>query len=138
MSENSALQNAEQALDAQIGMAARMAETAFRHVQVMPNATSLAAVTRTLDLLKSFLPEAESLRDQNRPATYTRLTMLLQDVTAARSTWAQTMGILIDADLKDTKKLMVHNAGSTALQKKLNEDLFKQGQDHAKENKKLL
>jgi hypothetical protein len=136
--EDQALQKAENALDAQIGLCARLTETAFKHIQQMPNATSLAGVTRALDLLQSFLPEAERLKDKNRPDIHLRLTNLLDDVKAARNTWASTLGILADFDLKDTKKLIGYQAASVAQQKKLNDELFKQEQNHATEVKKLL
>ncbi len=136
--DDSALQKAESALAAQIDISTRLAETAFKHVQHMPNATSLAAVTRALDLLKSFLPEAERLSDNNRPAQHMRLAMVLDDVTAARNTWAQTMGILASADLLDANRVISYRAGALVRQKKLNEDLFKQKDTHAGEVKKIL
>jgi hypothetical protein len=137
-SEDQALQTAEDSLNAQINMGTNLAETAFRHIQHMPNASSLAAVTRALDLLKSFLPEAERLSDNHRHAPHMRLAMLLDDVTAARNTWAQTMGILASADLLDARRGISYQAGALARQKKLNEDLFKQKDKHAAEVKKIL
>lgn len=131
-------QAAEKALEAQIDMGLRLTETAFKHVAQMGNATALAGVTRALDLLASFLPEAERLKDRNRPAAYARLTLLVDDVTAARNTWAQTLGILVAADQNDTKNQINHRNTSTATQKKLNEVLFKQAETHAQEGKKIL
>lgn len=129
---------AEKALEAQIDMCLRLTETAFKHVAQMGNAAALAGVTRALDLLISFLPEAERLRDKNRPAAYARLTLLVDDVTAARNTWAQTLGILVAADQKDTKNQINYRNTSTVTQQKLNEVLFKQAETHAKEGKKIL
>lgn len=133
-----ALRSAESTLEAQINLCVGLAETAFKHIQNCPNVSALASVDRTIDLLKSFLADAQRLKDGERPAAHGRLTAILNDVTAARTTWAQTMGVLVAADRSDEKKLAEHQSAVGKQQKELNDERLKQGQSQAAEIRKLL
>lgn len=112
------LRSAESSLDARIDLCIGTAKTALEHVQRLPNISALAGVDRAIDLLQSFLGEAECLKDCGRPAAYARLTSVLNDVTAARATWAQTMGTLLAFDRFDRARLFKNEQDIVAIQKR--------------------
>jgi hypothetical protein len=136
--DEEALQSAESSLDAQITVCVRLAETALNHIQQWPTVSSLAGVDRTIDLLQFFLAQAERLKDGGRPAVHDRLTKILKDVTDARVTWAQTLGVLVAADRSDAKKITEHQSAVNKQLKEVIDERFKQGQTQAAENRKLL
>lgn len=136
--DEEALRNAESTLDAQIDLCVGTAKTAFEHVQRWPNVSALAGVDRVIDLLQSFLANAQCLKDSGRPAAHVRLTAILNDVTVARATWAQTMGVLVTADRSDAKKLAEHQSAVSKQQKEWNDERLKQGQSQVAEIGKLL
>ena len=132
------LRSAESSLDAQINLCIGTAKTAFEHVQRWPNIGALAAVDRAIDLLQSFLDEAECLKDCGRPAAYARLTAILNDVTAARATWAQTMGVHVAADRLDRDKLLKHKKDMIATQRKWIDERNAKAKAQAEEIRKLF
>lgn len=136
--DEEALRSAESSLDVEINLCVSIAQTAFKHMQNWPNTSSLAGVDRAIDTLRFFLADAQRLKDGGLPAVHTRLTAILNDVTAARAKWAETLGVLAAADSSDAKKLADHRSAEDKQRKERNDERLKQGQSQADEIKKLL
>ncbi len=136
--DDGALQNAERALDTQLKLATGLAESAFKAAMHLPNPGTLAAMDRVVDLIKSFRNEAQRLRNNGRPAMQDRLTVVLNDLMLARTTLANTLGILSTANAADTAKLAKAQADLAAQQKAGNDARLAQAQNHAREVGKLL
>lgn len=138
MYSEEAMRSEERSLGEQINLCIGLIDTAFRHVQHWPNATSLASADRAIDLLRSFLSSSERLKERGHATVHTRLMDVLKDVTSARAKWAQTIGVLVSADISDATKLAAHELSEIKRNKELNDERFKQGNLHASETRKLL
>lgn len=133
-----ALRSDERTLAAQIDLCAGSAQTAFKYALDWPNPSTLAAVDRVINLVKSFLADAQRLKDGGRPDGHARLTAILDDLTKARATLAQTRGNPVAADQSDQAKLVAQQKEGIAQQKEWLEKRRTQWQSQADENKKLL
>lgn len=138
LTNDSALQNAERALGAELKLATGLAESFFKTALHLPNPGTLAAMDRVVDLIKSFRNEAQHLRNNSRPAMHDRLTAVLNDLTSARATLANTLGMLSAANAADTARLVRAQADLAVQQKADNDVRLAQAQNHAREVGKLL
>lgn len=113
----------------------------FNHALQWPHPITLAAVDRSIDLLQSFLAEAQRLKETGRPAAHDRLTAVINDLIAGRTTLSKTAGILAKPDpllAKDRATWINEQKKWEAEQKKWMDERLKQGQNQAAEIRKLL
>ena len=136
--DEASLNSVEGTLDGRIDLCVGLAKTAIEHIQRWPHVSALAGLDRAIDTLRFFLADAHRLKDGGRPAAHIRLTAILNDVTAARDKWAQTMGVLVAADISDSKKLAEQQSAIAKQQRETNDERLKQAQSHAAERRKLL
>jgi hypothetical protein len=132
------LKSVERTLSDQINLCTGMIGTAFEHMKRLPNQTGLLAVDRAIDLLRFFQPQASCLRDCGYPALELRLKAILDDASAARATWAKTIGVLQAADQLDRSRLVQTQREIVAIHKQWIMEYNTKAKERSDEVGKLL
>lgn len=132
------LQSVERTLAERINLCTGMLGTAFEQMQRLPNQTGLLAVDRAIDLLRFFQPQASCLKDRGYPALQLRLKAILDDASAARATWAKTIGVLQAADQLDRSRLVQTQREISAIHKQWITEYNTKAKERSEEVGKLL
>ena len=126
----------EHALNEEINRAVSLAEPVF--TQTWPNISTLAAMDQVIDIFKFLCSHVQRLKNAGRPDTHTRITAILNDLTATRATVTKTVRMLNAADIKDTIENSKTQKEIFAIQKKAINERIAQGQNQSNQNKKVL
>jgi hypothetical protein len=134
--EKDFLERQEYSLNAEIDLAIAHAEPAFK--QMFPNVSTLAEIDRVISLLNFLSSHALRLKNSGYPDTHTRVTAILADINAARTTVAKTIGMLGAADRKDAENFRKEEGAWLKKQQELINNRLTQGQSQNEEFRKLL
>ena len=127
-----------QTLSRRVELATQLATTAFNHALNWPNATTLAAVDRSIELLNSFMQDAQRLKMDGRPAVHDRLAAVLVDLTMGRARLGAPPANNATQLLADTKIAAAERAKAEAKRKKQMEDDAAAFEAKQKELRKML
>lgn len=128
----------EYKLNSEIDTCIALADPAFKQVFPYPTTRTIADVDRVIGLLNLLSSHTQRLKNSGRPNAHIRLVAVLDDLTLARATLSETIGMLGAADIKDAVKFRAEEKEWLDKQKEFIIDRLVQGESNSEELRKLL